>query len=860
MTIISCPLVVFISAAMSDGEREGNSCGRETVKGGGSQNSKYEGISLCALTTDFITDQNGKYRYSESTSGYKAKNGFSPHKNSQPYISHHYDCIKGGSGDKIHLESEKDYDNILFQGNGFFVGYRQQTGGLQAPMRSTSSDIKDNKSSPKVLFREDGSLRVEFTNARRDPDVELSLGSCLSGPVDATQRASNGSSLSSEGSWYDSPWGNGTEDLCDNVFTAGQPSDNSSGYTTLSSTRTVDFGCFNGYNTEQIENHMGSLTCQTTVNGSQYASSDCNINGYNVIRTEEDSGIGDSVLLHLEHNGLSDLYTNPNMTVPFPTIGILSADQLEESPHLQASLTSSLDVNSQDESQKTKNYTSQTLPCRKAVLDGNTRKDSLKSRIRRLSDWTGSLSRKKRRLQEPSTLDFTDAVSCGAGGTLEESRPFWNPMSSQTQLDCSGSLTGPFGQQNQGAALRQNIYENFMQGLETGSSSGTADGLQVWEGEGESSSGSMGSLEQMDFLFEKEQGVVRRAGWLAFKPLITLHKDRKLELVTRRKWRQYWVTLKGCTLLLGESNGKTSPEQECTPRYAVLAEDSIVQAVPEHPKKEHVFCLSNAYGDVYLFQAANQTDLENWVTAIHSASASHLAKRQGKEDTLRLLKSQSRAFLQKIDMDGKMKKMAELQLSVISDQKNRKAIESQILQWEQNLEKFNLELFRMRCYLASLQGTELPNPKSLLATAGRPSKMVLGRLGIFSVSSFHALICTRDEATLKRRSRSHPRGMRNKRGLLFSSQKGLDSLTKRNREKRQSLSQIFEGYSSGSFGHPSTQSSSELLQCQIPILRMQLKDNRIALKEPPPFRPFLHPLICLHCIMSTDQQVVVTAV
>lgn len=166
--------------------------------------------------------------------------------------------------------------------------------------------------------------------------------------------------------------------------------------------------------------------------------------------------------------------------------------------------------------------------------------------------------------------------------------------------------------------------------------------------------------------------------------------------------------------MLGESNGKTSPEQECTPHYAVLAEDSIVQAVPEHPKKENVFCLSNAYGEVYLFQvcllyhiiyytihhfhtvdswlhvvsyltplasylqAANQTDLENWVTAIHSASASHLAKRQGKEDTLRLLKSQSRALLQKIDMDGKMKKMAELQLSVISDQKNRKAIESQV--------------------------------------------------------------------------------------------------------------------------------------------------------------------------------------
>ncbi|KAA0708913.1 T-lymphoma invasion and metastasis-inducing protein 2 [Triplophysa tibetana] len=751
---------------------------------------------------DDVLSPNTWWRNSKSNPGYKAKNGVSSHKNSQPYISRHYDCIKGEADDKVLTKSHRDYDNLLFQGNGFFVGCTKQTGGcsLQAPIRRTSSDLPDSKSSPKVLFREDGSMRVEFTKARRELNGEL--GGRPSGPVDVTQRASNGSSLSSEESWYDSPWGNGTE-LCDNVFTSNQPSDNSSGYTTLSSTRTVDFGSYNGFAAEQPENHMGGLTCQTT--GSQYASSDCNSNEYNTYRAEEDSGIGDSVLLHLEQNGLSDLYTNPNVTVPFPTAGIPATDRLQDTRQFQASLTSSLDVSSREVSQEVQHYTSLTLPCRKSVPDGNTRKDLLKSRIRRLSDWTGSLSRKKPRLQEPSTLNFSDVFN----GEAVESRPFWNPMSSQAQIE---SLTGPLGQQNQGAALRQNIYENFMQGLETGSSSGTADGLQVWEGEreqGESSSGSMGSLEQMDFMFEKEQGVVRRAGWLGFKPLITLHKDRKLELVARRKWRQYWVTLKGCTLLLGESNGKTSPELECSPRYAVLAEDSIVQAVPEHPKKENVFCLSNAYGDVYLFQAANQIDLENWVTAIHSASASHFAKRQGMEDTVRLLENESRALLQKIDMDGKMKKMAELQMSVISDQKNRKAIESQILQWEQNLEKFNLELYRMRCYLASLQGTELPNPKGLLSTSGRPSKMVLGRLGIFSVSSFHALICTRDEATLRRRSRSQPRAMRNKRGLLFSSQKGLDSLTRRNGEKRQSLSQIFEGCSSESVGHPYRQSSSE---------------------------------------------------
>ncbi|CAB1440509.1 unnamed protein product [Pleuronectes platessa] len=232
----------------------------------------------------------------------------------------------------------------------------------------------------------------------------------------------------------------------------------------------------------------------------------------------------------------------------------------------------------------------------------------------------------------------------------------------------------------------------------------------------------------------------------------------------------------GCTLLLHETYGRSGgTERDLSPRYALLAEDSIVQAVPEHPKREHVFCLSNAYGDVYLFQATNQTELENWVTSVHSAGASLLARRQGKEDTLRLLRCRSRSLLHKIDMDGKMKKMAELQLSVIKEQKNRKAVESQIKQWEQNLEKLNLDLFRFRCYLSSLQGDELPNPKSLLAIASRASKSLLGRLGGFSVSSFHALVCSRDEGTLRRRGRSLSGGNHRWRGLP-SSLKALDGL------------------------------------------------------------------------------------
>lgn len=236
--------------------------------------------------------------------------------------------------------------------------------------------------------------------------------------------------------------------------------------------------------------------------------------------------------------------------------------------------------------------------------------------------------------QETRSKDLGDAFDSGVDGlTADTSSPsqvsslLWFPGTSRAHS------SGAIHQSATGNALRQNIYENFMRELETGPGSGDRpDPSTGTEEGGESSSESAeGSLEELDLLFEKEQGVVRRAGWLAFKPLVTLHKDRKLELVTRRKWKQYWVTLKGrlgggvgggpflqgslfsalvvpagCTLLFYETYSRGSPEQELSPRYGLLAEDSVVQAVPEHPKKENVFCLSNSYGDVYLFQVPSQ--------------------------------------------------------------------------------------------------------------------------------------------------------------------------------------------------------------------------------------------------------------
>ncbi|KAJ8393018.1 hypothetical protein AAFF_G00069220 [Aldrovandia affinis] len=615
--------------------------------------------------------------------------------------------------------------------------------------------------SPKVVIRKDGSLRVEFTNidngkeapGESDGPVQLlrfsptaestpsppGEGQWLQAPphgalslADPTPRTSKGSSLSSDASWYDWPYGSDP----DPALSPGPPPD-----------RCV---C--------DPKPLGRCSCAAS---------------------------------------LSDLYRSPAKAATFPVAKDLSSRYADarHTPH-RVSFVSALDVPAEEECSGARQYASYTLPCRKARPSADAaakREDGLKGHMRRFSDWTGSLSR-RRRMQEPKNKEASECFDSGVDGlTADTSSPsqasslLWYPGAARqppARSESAGALHG-------NDAPRQNIYENFMRGLEA-----DPEPREPSTGTEDTSSDELGSLERLDQRFEKEQGVVRKAGWLSFKPLLTLHKDKRLELVPRRKWKQYWVTLKGCTLLFYETYGKSSTEQDVSPRYALLAEDSVVQSVPEHPKKENVFCLSNSYGDVYLFQAANQTDLENWVTAIHSASASMLAKRQGKEDTVRLLGSQTRGLLQKIDMDGKMKKMAELQLSIISDPKNRKAIESQIQQWEQNLERFNMDLFRMRCYLASLQGCEQPNPKSLLATASRPSKITLARLGVFSVSSFHALICSRDEAKLRKHSFSISLSQHHSsKRRLFSSLKGLDSLTKRGQESR--TSQVFEGSCEG---------------------------------------------------------------
>ncbi|CAH2992191.1 unnamed protein product [Chilo suppressalis] len=242
-------------------------------------------------------------------------------------------------------------------------------------------------------------------------------------------------------------------------------------------------------------------------------------------------------------------------------------------------------------------------------------------------------------------------------------------------------------------------------------------------------------------------GAVRKAGFLSVKKWL-LRKKHQIELARKRGWKGYWVCLKGTTLLFYPCDSREGRSVEAAPKHLIIVDGAIMQPIPEHPKRDYIFCLSTAFGDAYLFQAPCQVELENWVNSIHSACAAAFARHRGKTGTLHLLQEEIYRLEKAIESDHKLKHMADLQQSVVSDPETRAQLAIQMLQWEENLERLHCEQFRLRCYMASLQSGELPNPKSLLTHVSRGTKSTLNKLGVFTVSSFHAFICARSPSLL----------------------------------------------------------------------------------------------------------------
>ncbi|XP_029197221.2 protein still life, isoforms C/SIF type 2-like [Acropora millepora] len=248
----------------------------------------------------------------------------------------------------------------------------------------------------------------------------------------------------------------------------------------------------------------------------------------------------------------------------------------------------------------------------------------------------------------------------------------------------------------------------------------------------------------------RQGGATRKAGWLSVKHVLVRLKSGKVELASDRKWRKCWVSLKNGALNFYVCNEKTvSPQDLDDPTFILEIDGCIAQAVPEHAKLDHVFSVSSRLGEGYYFQASNQTDLENWITAVHSMAASVVVGpgQKGKHEMLQILSTELNRVEAKISSDSKLKKMAELQSTVVTDSKNKQAFLDQISKWDKNLQLLHIDFYRLQCYIAAIRGSQLPNPQTLLACVSRSTKQILSRMNIFSVMSFHAVVSARDPST-----------------------------------------------------------------------------------------------------------------
>ena len=77
-------------------------------------------------------------------------------------------------------------------------------------------------------------------------------------------------------------------------------------------------------------------------------------------------------------------------------------------------------------------------------------------------------------------------------------------------------------------------------------------------------------------------------------------------------------------------------------------------------------------------QGSNLSEVEGWISSIHSTSAVQFVGSRNKDQTRWLLTCKLEKTQESIESDCKLKKMAELQLTVVTESKSKQVITEQV--------------------------------------------------------------------------------------------------------------------------------------------------------------------------------------
>lgn len=99
---------------------------------------------------------------------------------------------------------------------------------------------------------------------------------------------------------------------------------------------------------------------------------------------------------------------------------------------------------------------------------------------------------------------------------------------------------------------------------------------------------------------------------------------------------------------------------------------------------------------------------------------------------------------QKSEREHQIVKLARLQLKLIRNEKTRLLIIKQIQTWENNVESFDMDTFRYKCYLAAFSNhRHLPNAQDLLSCVTPITKSTLNKIMAFTPCGIYSCIIAR---------------------------------------------------------------------------------------------------------------------